>query len=373
MKKKLIKIGIDGRLLSQDISGINRYILEMIKILTEYPCEIYIFSSKKIKNKILNKQKNIFIKNSNLNSRISRMIWAQTLLPFWANKEKLDVFWGPNHRIPFLLSRKIKSIATIHDLVWKKVGHTMRPFHYLIELLLMPFAIKKADLIITDSKSTSKDICEYFPISEQKVKVIYPGCTEFSNNEKIKKNILNSCKKKYILFVGTNEPRKNLNSLIKAFHLALNQIDKEINLFIIGGKGWGNLNLKGLISEKNLEKRIRIFGYVNDTELSYFYKNAEFLILPSLYEGFGFPIIEALSYGLQVVTSDISSMPELIDDSGILINPYDENSIKEAIIKASLSKNNKELIISRKQKAKSFSWKNSVKLFWNYLIEITEN
>ena len=115
MKKKLLKIGIAGRLLSQDISGINRYILEMIKILTEYPCEIYIFSSKKIKNKILNKQKNIFIKNSNLNSRISRMIWAQTLHPFWANKEKY-VFWGPNHRIPFLLSRKI-SLLRPYDLV----------------------------------------------------------------------------------------------------------------------------------------------------------------------------------------------------------------------------------------------------------------
>ena len=367
-----IKIGIDCLILRENGSGISRYIHEVTYAMAKYKCTIVVYYQDRKSIKFFNEFNNIIYRRCPFKSKLLRIIWFQTFLPFYIKQDNLDVFWGPAHRIPFFISKKIKTIVTIHDLVWAKAGFTMKKLNYLLEKFCMPFALYRSDLIITISNSTAQDIVEKYPKLRNKIKMIYPGVKQFRKIKELPKEISDLIKKKFILFIGTLEPRKNLLRLLKAYFKALDEKDTEVNLFIVGMKGWGNQKIKTILKSCLHHKRVFFLGHINDSILPYLYENAEFLIMPSLYEGFGLPIVESMSFGKAVITSNNSSMREIVGKAGILINPSKVDSIKDGILRFLDKEVLENYSIHAKMKASEFSWIDSTEKIWEEIKKLSK-
>jgi glycosyltransferase involved in cell wall biosynthesis len=207
----------------------------------------------------------------------------------------------------------------------------------------MPPSIKKANAIVTVSKSTSDAVVKEFDVETDRLSVITPAPR--TNEDLPSRSKLPSLgiHQPYILFVGTVEPRKNLIRLLTAYSQLSDSVKEQAMLVIAGGKGWGDLNINNTIVDLGLEKYVRVLGYVDDSTLTTLYANALFLAMPSLYEGFGLPLVEAMVHGTPVLTSNNSSMPEVAGNAGLLVDPLDIQSIQdglgELIINHDLRKN----------------------------------
>jgi len=217
-------------------------------------------------------------------------------------------------------------------------------------------AKRLADLILTDAHSTKKDLVEY-GIDEKKIKVIHLAAASIfkpqTNKTKLNQTKANyGLTRPYILSAATNEPRKNLKKLIKAYQA----LKLKVDLVIVGKFGWGD--------KLTQQKRIKILGFVPDKDLADLYSGAKALAYPSLYEGFGLPVLEALSCGCPVITSNISSLPELGGQAAIYVNPHQTKSITRAlryVLSLSPSKRQNLKKQSLKQASK-FSWDKTARL-----------
>jgi len=296
---------------------------------------LYLYSPSPIHHKILDQCPGAVVdfplKKMNLINKFYRQLWSEIYLPLRIKRDKVDVFWGPAHHLPFLLSSKIPSVVTIHDLVWKYAGETMRPLSRLFEKIRMPHAIRKAYRVVTDSYSTQQEVLKEFKVHEGKISVIYLGKPQRQTVLPVEDLISLSLMRPYFLFVGTIEPRKNLTHLLRAYAQLSEDTKQKAQLVIVGGPGCGHANLLETINESNLNSHVVILGYVDDAVLPALYAHAQFLAMPSFYEGFGLPLVEAMVYGTPVLTSNKSSMPEVAGDAGILIDPLDIESIGKGL------------------------------------------
>lgn len=356
-----MKVGVDARLLSRPRTGIGRYTYEMCKSLSKIEnISLYLYSPAPITLDILDEISFKKYRSKTWENPLLRQLWGETYLPYWANEDEIDVFWGPAHRLPFLLKKSIASVVTIHDLVWKFASKTMRPLSLLLEKYQMPLAVNKADMVVADSLATTNAIADEYKFEQNKIKTIYlaasltlDGQSEFSLN-----NI--NIEKPYFLFVGTLEPRKNLKSLLIAYAKLPNEIKQKANLIIVGGKGWGGVDLENEILRLELSEYVSLLGFVNDVELAYLYNSALFLAMPSLYEGFGLPLLEAMSFGTPVLTSDNSSMPEVAGEAGLLVNANDVSSIKDGLERLISDDELQEKLAGKtKTQAAKFDWDKS--------------
>lgn len=232
-------------------------------------------------------------------------------------------------------STKAKKISIVHDLVYLKYPQTLHPKIIAVQKRRMELVKKECELIIADSLSTKLDLIELLGIDESRIKVIYPSVTiQKPTQEDIKHTLAKYAvlNKKYALTVGKLEPRKNIARLISAFQKA--NIN-NISLLIVGPKGWDTTshNLAYIIPDT-----VHFLGYVPDADLYALYAGAQFFIYPSLYEGFGYPVVEAMSVGCPVATSNTSSMKEIANQSALLFDPQNESEIGNAMAKLASSK-----------------------------------
>ena len=358
-----MRIGIDAQMLCGAVTGIERYTFEMTQeIIRANPgSQFFLYAPKALATDDWASAK-VIVRSSGFESRLGKILWSQTLLPYWAGKDSLDVFWGPTHRLPRLLSKDIARVVTIHDLVWKHAGETMRPLNRLAEQCLMPDAIRLADRVMADSHSTADAIANEFPWAKDRIRVVRLGATILP--EPLGFDALKSLgiDRPYFLFVGTLEPRKNLRRLLEAYASLDEIVRKQSLLVIAGGKGWGNVDLVSLVHSLDLSDAVRLTGYVSEEKLSTLYAHARFLTMPSLYEGFGLPLVEAMSFGVPVLTSSCSSLPEVAGDAGILVDPHNTNSIASGLLqmlKDDALRN--ELADRAKENAARFSWINAAR------------
>lgn len=355
-----MRIGVDARSLSEPISGIGRYTVSLLKLMVlDKSHEWVLYSHCPILHNHW-RQKNITVNTLNLPKWIKgfHILWSQLILPFWIKRDQIDVFWSPAHRLPIFIPKSIASVVTIHDLVWKFAPSTMRPIGKFLDSFFMPKSVRMADKVIVVSKATAQDLLNEVPKAKQKIEIIYEAGT-ITFRRLIKKE---NKYKKYLLFVGTLEPRKNLPRLFKAYSLLPDRIKKEYSLVIVGGRGWGKDNIESIIRNLDIKKYVKILGYLNDKELIKTYQKASLFIMPSLYEGFGLPLLEAMNAGVPVVTSNISSMPEIVGRAAVLVNPYSVNSIKGGIMKV-LTDARLRLLLSKAslKKSNNYSWNNASK------------
>ena len=358
-----MKIGIDARLLSRPLTGIGRYTFELTRslILLEQ-ITLYLYSPARILDDCRLKLNGSKVRTMNLEAGLLRQAWTETLLPIWACHDKVDVFWGPAHRLPRWLPRKAARVVTIHDLVWKYVPNTMRPLSRLLEKIQMPLAIKDADQIVTVSRATAGAIVEEFKVDPGKLSVITPGASRALFPPDKKQLFELEINQPYFLFVGTLEPRKNLENLLTAYANLPESVKAQALLVIAGGKGWGGVDLKRTVARLDMGKFVRLLGYVDEQTLSALYANAIFIAMPSLYEGFGLPLVEGMAYGKPVLTSNISSMPEVAGDAGVFVEPQDVGAITSGLEQMITHPElRKKLGARAKKNAVRYNWNESVR------------
>lgn len=274
---------------------------------------------------------------------------AQVMFPRWAALDRADVFWSPRHRMPIRLTTP--AVVTIHDLVWKHAPATMRPLGYLVERATMPGSIRRARRLIAVSRATKCSIKRYFPEAANKTTVVHGA--SFTEASGIPAAV--SRTKPFGLFVGTVEPRKNLERLLKAFASIKDEVGHDLHL--VGGAGWRMPEPTALIRANGLESRVHHLGALEDEDLLLQYAGCDFVAMPSLYEGIGLPIIEAMTFGKPVLTSNSSAMPETAGDAGLLVDPISIEDIarglKRMMTDAALRA---RLADAARHRAKDFSW-----------------
>lgn len=326
----MLVIGVDARNLIVRPTGIGRYIIESCKSLIEMGHILHLYlPSKPYSYDILPSDAHIHA--SHASGSILRIIWGLSQVGHLARRDKVDVFWGPAHRLPFRQCISMPSVLTIHDLVWRAASDTMRTKNYIAEKTLMLPAIRNATRVVAVSEATRNDIIKLFPKEANKIDRIYPGWASIQADDDAEQTIGPTSTDRYGLFVGTLEPRKNLLNLLTAYSMLPEDIRRQNKLIIAGGQGWRMPDLEKVIVQLNLSDYVQLRGYVTDKELANLYKNARFLAMPSKFEGFGLPIIEANSFGVPVITSNCSSMPEVAGNAGLIIDPYNVDSIKQAM------------------------------------------
>ena len=194
-------------------------------------------------------------------------------------------------------------------------------------------AVRTADRIVADSGSTADAVKMLFPRHSAKVSVVYPGLTVLPDQKSSDFLMSHRIDRPYALFVGTLEPRKNLLNLLEAYARLPEEARRKLLLVIAGGQGWRLGDLRQHISRLGISASVRLSGYISDAELATLYGNARFLVMPSFYEGFGFPIIEANAAGIPVLTSNSSSMPEVAGDAALLVDPNNVQSIADGLLR----------------------------------------
>jgi len=351
-----MKIGIYARGLSEKSGGAKQYIESasnaIIDIIPDKD-EVYIIHNleKKYFNSLKNNVHELLLKSN------SKIMCDYILAPKKINELNLDVVLFTKNFVPFFI--KTQSLVVILDLAY--FMPELEAYKLLDNLYwrtVMKSSSKRANKIIAISKNTKKDIVSFFKISPSKIKVVYLAADKKYKIIKDRKKI-NRLKEKYnlsdkfIFYSGSLSPRKNLIRAIMAF----NKISKKINcdFVITGNKVWNSEDVSKLI-KKN--KKIKVTGFINDDEMPLLYSLAEICIYPSIYEGFGLPILEAQACGCPVITSNVSSMPEIAGKGALLVNPYSVEDIINAM--KSVIKDKKlrgKLIKEGYKNVKKFSWK----------------
>ncbi len=265
-------------------------------------------------------------------------LWTRIAIPlaYKLAKEKPDVIFSPTHYIPAFI--KAKRVGTIFDLSFLKFPQMFKGKDLWQLKNWTKYTAENANHLITISNSSKKDILSFYNYPKDKITVTYPGYDEnifhpSSDLEKIKLVLEKyGIKGEYIIYIGTIQPRKNLISLIES----LKRIE-NLNLVIVGktkGLGREAWMFEGILNkpkELNIEDRVIFTGFVPNEELPYLLSGSSGFILPSLWEGFGIPVLEAMACGIPVIVSNVSSLPEVVGSAGLLIDPGSTDEIEQAI------------------------------------------
>jgi len=352
-----MKIGVDARPLSYQLTGIGVYLKHLLDEIQkiDHQNDYYLISNGPIDYDLNNPRWSKVA--GRLDRKLLSTLWMQLNAPLIAVRRNLDLFWGSRHHLPLLLPPGIRTVVTVHDIVNRLYPGTMALPNLLVERLLMKLSLKRSDAIIADSCSTAADIKDELGISVNKIATIHLGTPVFPREPKCGPEQSNDVPSKYFLFVGTLDPRKNFERIFKAFEL-LRPLSQELHLVIVGGQGWKNRDFLEMVSQHPLKAQIHMPGYLPRNQLVTYYKNAICLMFPSLYEGFGLPILEAMSCGTPVITSNVSSMKEVAGGAALLVNPYDTGAIAKAMNKLLRDEQLRERLINMGfQRARKFSWK----------------
>lgn len=281
-------------------------------------------------------------------------VYCRRILPQQIERLKLDVFHAT---IPIPLPsagihRQTQMVTTIHDLIafsnpeWFSRAGALRTQHDT------QLAVRASRCLIANSCATEQELIVRLAVPKDQVVTIYPG--KFTPAFPV---VEIWPKQPIFVSVGTLEPRKNLITTLRAYRSLKNRVPDPPKLVLVGGKGWGDLPLEQVIRDYDLQHDVVIRGYVSDTELVALYSLATALIYPSLCEGFGLPILEGMTYGCPVITSNVSSLPEIAGDAAILVNPYDVEELYQAMNRIIIDTDCRRTFAQRgRQRAAQFSW-----------------
>ncbi len=312
-----------------------------------------------------------------------KFLWTQVWLAWKTFTDDLDILFVPAHTLPLIRKPGLKTVMTIHDLG----GEYLPEYHQLKQRLYLNFIthyqIKTVDRLIAVSQATKQDLVKKVGVSPNKISVIYEGVNFPAQpfRHDLLTNTLNKYdleKRGYFLFVGTIQPRKNLERLIKAFSCQLSSDDRRLmtdsslKLVLAGGKGWLSDEIYKLPQELGIASQVKFLGYVPDADLPYLYSGARAFLFPSLYEGFGLPILEAMYYSCPVLTANTSSLPEVAGTAAVLVDPYRVSSITAGLISLTSLKTRTALIKKGLVQVKKFSWAKAARETLNLLEQVAD-
>jgi glycosyltransferase involved in cell wall biosynthesis len=275
----------------------------------------------------------------------------------------VDLFHATDHLLPRL--SRVKSVFTLHDLIFRFYPEAHKPLNRWFLTLMMPRFLQAADAVIAVSECTRRDAMRLYGLDEAKITVVYEGVNP--RFRAAPPGAVTSARQKYglpnsfMLSLGTIEPRKNLTLLLEAYH-ALRMQGTECGLVIVGTKGWLYEGFFRRLRELGLEDEVIFPGFVPEEDLPAVYSGADLFVFPSLYEGFGLPVLEAMACGTPVVCSNTSSLPEIVGDAAIMLDPLDRaawiSAMTAVLDSRALRGDMKEKGL---QRAKRFSWEETAK------------
>lgn len=374
-----MKIGVDIRpLMTAPKTGVGEYTFELLDAVfnIDRKNQYFLFynSGQNVSANIPNwKFDNVKIIDSHIPNKIFNSLLRIFKQPKLDNKiGGCDVWWSPNLNFT-ALSKKTKHILTVHDLSFEFFPEFSTTKQKLWHKMVQPEKqCQKANLILVPSENTKRDIVNYYQIEPEKIKVIYPGIKEkkeMGSKEEVDKKY--NLPEKYILFLGTIEPRKNIVGLIKAFEeFCLNQTS-QYSLVIAGAPGWKNKRIYKQAKKSKYTKQIQFIGFVEDRDKPTLYANAEIFVYPSLYEGFGFPVLEAMKAGTAVITSNRSSLPEIAGSAAYLIDPNRPEQIAKAMKNLITNQNLRQWhVVKGQYQAKKFTWQKAAEEWLEFVTNL---
>lgn len=347
-------IGIDASRLSQDVqTGTERYSREIIRALIEIAPQhcfrLYTRGEHAMRAPDTQTQRQP-CKTEIRPIRRARL-WTHAGLGVEIMRRPPDALFIPAHVLPVTLALpgqagRVRVVVTLHDIGYRHfpAAHGWRQRLYLD--WSARFAARHAALIVADSEATRRDIHRFYGLPPDRIRVAYPGIiplpaiTEDERQKTLRRFGLDGSRP-FVLHVGTVQPRKNLRRLIRAWRLTLAAYPADLPpplLLLAGAAGWGDeaARAQAEIESQGLSRSAQMIGYITDEEKAALLRAARALVFPSLYEGFGFPVLEAQSAGAPVVCSNTSSLPEVAGDGAILVNPLDEQAIADGLLRALL-------------------------------------
>jgi len=262
----------------------------------------------------------------------ARAFWEQTVVPIAVARLRPDVYHSPNYILPLALA--CPSVVTVHDLAFLDPSlHRLRSHLYLTALTTR--ALAKASRIICVSSYTRDRLAERFPATAERIRVVGEGVDErFRPQPEAAVEAFREThrlERPYILFVGVLEPRKNLERLVRAYELAMRRSGASHDLVLVGAAGWKETGALRAIETSPLRDRIRLLGYLPERFLPAAYSGADVFVYPSVQEGFGLPPLEAMACGVPVLTSNVTSLPEVVGGAALCVDPFDVDAIASAL------------------------------------------
>lgn len=367
-----MKIGIDARILSEkNIAGVGVYLINILKWIVNdekyNKNEYYLYS-----------HKNINIDDSIKKHFICRKVEAKNgtyairyKLPSYIKKDGIDIFWGPAHLLPKKV-KGIKYIVTIHDLALLINPKWGERYNALIQNLFIRKCIRESDKIIAISKCTKQDIMKYSDNKQLNIKTIYNGGPYLVEDD-VKKEIIDKFKleDKYFLYVGTIEPRKNIETIIKAFEQFC-ESEKDYKLVLAGKLGWKYNYILKKINSSKVKEKIILTGYISDEEKKALFLYSTAFLYASHYEGFGIPVLEAMSMRTVVISSNNSALLEVLGEAGLQVDNENDYILFSDMMKqvVSFTPNERNMQIEKEIKQiDKFSWTKCAKETLDYICD----
>ena len=346
-----LSVGIPARDLSKEAGGTKTYIENLLYSLDS------LYSETRAELSILHNDKNYRNHFDNINDTYvdtdNTVLFDYVKVPQWAYSYNFDVVLCPKNVVPFGI--KAPTVVTVHDLGYFKDFKAYEWLDTRYMKTMIPSSARRADAVIAVSKNTKNDVVKHLGVPSDKVSVVYEAPPpafehppEREQIERIKQEYKIS--NDFFLLPGGTEQRKNIKTLLKAFDMAA---VGEAEL-IITGPSFASKELEKMAEER---PKVRMIGYVPQEVLKVLYAEAVALTYPTLYEGFGLPPLEAMAMGTPVIASDVSSIPEVVGDSGLLVDPHDEGEISGAMEQIYTNLDLREVLQKRGQeRVSSFSW-----------------
>lgn len=367
-----MRIAVNTRLLLKDkLEGIGWFSYETLKRIVQAHPEhefIFIFDRPFSKEFIFGKNVHPVVAGPPARHPFLFLIWFEMIIPGILKKYKADVFLSPDGYLS--LRGKTPAIAVMHDLNFEHYPKDL-PFlvrHYYRKMF--PRFARKAKRIITVSEYSASDIASQYKVDKSSIDVAHNGANEIftPSAQEEKKDTLQRLTngKPYLIFVGALHPRKNVVNMLKAFDNYKNQRpEDELKLVIIGEKMWWNKPMANTYQQMGYKQDVIFSGRMSPEELRKAYGAAEALLYVSYFEGFGIPILEAYRCHTPVITSKVTSMPEVAGQGALLVDPFDIHDISEAISRLRQEFSLKQQLVEEgKKRAEEFSWDKTASKIW---------
>ncbi len=301
-----------------------------------------------------------------LNAEWFARIWHRARIPIpierWTGP--VELLHAPDFTLP-PVRRSTRTLLTVHDLSFIRAPETAAPGLRAYLKRVVPRSVVRADRILADSEATRQDIMALYRVNPENVHVLYSGVDAQFHPVQYG-SALQAIRERYeiggwpyILSVGTIQPRKNYGRLVEAFHRLRHP---DLRLVIAGGRGWLDSPLYRQIEALGIQERVHLVGFVADEDLPALYSAAQAFAYPSLYEGFGLPPLEAMACGVPVVVSNSSSLPEVVGDAGLQVDPYDVDALADALAQVIEDETlRRDLVQKGKKRAETFSWETAAR------------
>lgn len=363
------RIAIDYTPAFEQSGGIGRYVRELTAALavTDRASEYRLFVSGAAAGGLpAAPAANFRWRPTAISPRWLARIWQRARLPLPVElfTGKVDLFHATDFVLPYTLAAT-RTLLTVHDLSFVRVPEAASPPLKAYLDAVVPRSVARADHILADSAATKDDLIELYGTPADKITVLYSGvdqCFRRLNDRRLLESTRSKyglADVKYILSVGTVQPRKNYSRVIRAL-AEVQATGLDLHYAIAGGKGWLEDEMRHTIASTGMGDIVHVLGYVDDEDLPALYSEAQMLLMPSLYEGFGLPVLEAMACGVAVITSKFSSLPEVAGDAAILLDPTDIAALRDAIIAVETDLALHEQMVRKGyRQAEKFTWRRS--------------